>query len=336
MVETVPDVIVLGAGVIGLTTGICLAEAGLRVLIRTEALPARTTSAAAAALVGPLSYPPGNPASAWERVSLVEFTALAEVPGTGVRMRRGMLAARPGSPQPPPGFEHTAGVRPADPADLPPGFEYGMWATLPLADMPVYLAYLTDRLAAAGGRIDVAPAGSLDEVAQDAPLMANCTGVGARDLVPDPEVHPVRGQHVIVENPGLDEFFLEAPIGGAWASYFPHGEHVVLGGTATPDDWNLAADPAIAREIQNRCAEIEPRLRSARVLGHRVGLRPARPTVRLEIEEIGSARCVHNYGHGGVGVSMSWGCAREATAMLVAGTASGPRAPVHPSPVEPG
>jgi D-amino-acid oxidase len=336
MVETAPDAIVLGAGVIGLTTGICLAEAGLRVLIRTEALPARTTSAAAAAMVGPLAYPSGQPASDWERATLVEFTALAGVPHTGVAMRRGMLAARPGSPPPPPGFEHTAGLDLADPDEVPPGFEYGFCATLPIVDMPVYLAYLSDRFGAAGGRIEVAPARSLGEVARDAPLVANCTGIGARDLVPDPEVHPVRGQHVIVENPGLDTFFLEAPVGTAWASYFPHGDHVVLGGTATVDDWNLAADPATAREIQNRCAEIEPRLRDARVLGHRVGLRPARPAVRLEIERIGPARCVHNYGHGGVGVSMSWGCAREATAMLVTGAAGGPSAPVRPSPVEPG
>ncbi|HEV7897160.1 MAG TPA: FAD-dependent oxidoreductase [Planosporangium sp.] len=336
MAEAAPDVIVLGAGVIGLTTGICLAEAGLRVLVRTESTPARTTSAAAAALIGPLSFPPGRPASDWERATLVEFTALADVPDTGVRIRRGLLAARPGLPPPPPGFEHTAGLEPADPADLPSGFEYGFWANLPLADMPVYLAYLTDRLAGAGGRVDVTPARSLAEVAPDAPLMANCTGVGAHDLVPDPEVHPVRGQHVIVENPGLDTFFLEAPIGTTWAGYFPHGDHVVLGGTATVDDWNLAADPATAREIQNRCAEIDPRLRNARVLGHRVGLRPARPTVRLELEEIGPARCVHNYGHGGVGVSLSWGCAREAAVMLVTGGPAGPEPPVHPSPVEPG
>ncbi len=317
MAETSPDAIVVGAGVIGLTTGICLAEAGLRVQIRTEVPPPRTTSAAAGAMVGPATSPPGDRSWAWEQATIVEFTELAAVADTGVRIRRGLLAARPGSPPPPPGMAEAAGLEPADRADLPPGFEYGMWATAPLVDMHRYLSYLINRFGAAGGRVDVAPINSLSDVACDAPLVANCTGVGARKLVPDPEVHPVRGQHVIVENPGLDTFFLEAPIGDAWASYFPHGDHVVLGGTATVDDWNLAADPAVAREIQNRCAEIEPRLRDARVVGHRVGLRPARPTVRLEVEKIGDARCVHNYGHGGVGVSMSWGCAREATSMLV-------------------
>ena len=121
---------------------------------------------------------------------------------------------------------------------------------------------------------------------------------------------------MIVANPELDTFFLAAPTGAAWASYFPHGDHVVLGGTATMDDRDITPDPAMARQILDRCARLEPRLRDARVLGHRVGMRPARPSVRLEVEEIGSTRCVHNYCHGGVGVTMSWGCAREAAAML--------------------
>jgi D-amino-acid oxidase len=149
------------------------------------------------------------------------------------------------------------------------------------------------------------------------PLLANCTGVGARDLVPDAAVHAVRGQHVVVANPGLDTFFLEAPFGPAWTSYFPHGDVVVLGGTSAVDDTNLAPDPATAREIVERCAAVEPRLGEAPIVEHRVGLRPGRTTPRVELEPIGSARCVHNYGHGGVGVTLSWGCAQEATALLL-------------------
>jgi len=41
-----------------------------------------------------------------------------------------------------------------------------------------------------------------------------------------------------------------------------------------------------------------------------VGLRPNRPAVRLEAEPLGDGRRVHCYGHGGMGVSLSWGCAR--------------------------
>jgi glycine/D-amino acid oxidase-like deaminating enzyme len=85
MAGMTPDAIVVGAGVIGLTTGICLAEAGLRVQIRTEVPPPRTTSAAAGAMVGPPSSSPGDRAWAWEQATLVEFTELATVADTGLR-----------------------------------------------------------------------------------------------------------------------------------------------------------------------------------------------------------------------------------------------------------
>lgn len=100
-----PDVVVLGAGVSGLSTGIRLVESGARVLVRTAAPPAHTTSALAGAMVGPNLSPPGD--------------------------------------------------------------------------------------------------------------------IG---------LHPVRGPRIVVRNPGLDRFFMEAPMAPTWASIFPHGDHVVLGG----------------------------------------------------------------------------------------------------------
>jgi D-amino-acid oxidase len=128
-------------------------------------------------------------------------------------------------------------------------------------------------------------------------------------------VHPVRGQHVIVENPGLDEFFMEEPA-PRWAGWFPHGDHVVLGGCADEDDWRLEPDPVLAEEIVRRCAAIEPRLAEARVIEHRVGLRPARSEIRLEEVALGASRCVHNYGHGGTGVALAWGCARDVCSIV--------------------
>ena len=43
-----------------------------------------------------------------------------------------------------------------------------------------------------------------------------------------------------------------------------------------------------------------------------VGLRPGRKEVRLELEMAGpSCPIVHNYGHGGGGFTVAWGCANE-------------------------
>jgi D-amino-acid oxidase len=66
-----------------------------------------------------------------------------------------------------------------------------------------------------------------------------------------------------------------------------------------------------------RAAELVPALGNAKVLRHRVGLRPARPTVRCEPVRTGGRLVVHCYGHGGAGVTVSWGCADEVLDLIV-------------------
>lgn len=303
------DVVVVGAGVIGLTLGVCLAEQGLRVQLRTRSAPSATTSAVASAMVGPSFAPPDDPNGVRERVGIEEFTALAGVEGSGVVLRRGRLVSRQAGPPLP-------GVQPCSIAELPGGFVGGFWARLPLVDMPVYLDYLARRLAAAGGQIVQAEVASLTELGDQAPLIANCAGLGARELVPDPSMRAVRGQQVVVDNPGLKEFFISAPFEPDWTAYWPYPDHVILGSSQAEDDERLEPDLALSEEILRRCIEVEPRLAHAQIRGHQVGLRPVRSSVRLEIEQLGGARCVHNYGHGGSGVTLSWGSAREAAALL--------------------
>jgi D-amino-acid oxidase len=306
------DAVVVGAGVIGLTSAICLAETGRDVRIRTAALPQQTTSRAASAMWGSSFAGPADDVRRWAQTSLADLRALAQLPQSGVRICRGMLAARSSDEGPPPFL--FPGVQITRRAEAPAGFRAAFALDVPVLDMPRHLDYLLERFHAAGGAIEVRPVQSLAEAADDAPLVVNCTGVGARDVVPDPAVRAVRGQHVVVENPGLDEFFMEEP-GPRWAGWFPHGDEVVLGGSAEEDVWDLDPDPVLAEEIVARCAAIEPRLAGARVIEHRVGLRPFRPNARVEAERLGTARCVHNYGHGGTGVALAWGCARDVCAM---------------------
>jgi D-amino-acid oxidase len=132
----------------------------------------------------------------------------------------------------------------------------------------------------------------------------------------DPRMKPVRGQHVVVENPGLTEFFYERSQGAALTSFIPHARRLVLGGTVEPGEWSLEPDPAVTEDILRRCAAVEPRIAGATVIGVDVGLRPGRAEVRLDEERVDGARVVHNYGHGGVGVALSWGCARQVERML--------------------
>ena len=98
----------------------------------------------------------------------------------------------------------------------------------------------------------------------------------------------------------------------------PTEGRVLLGGVALEQDWGLVPDPEITAGILRRCGKAEPRLFGARVLGELNGLRPGREAVRVEIEHYEGATIVHNYGHGGCGVSLSWGCAFEVADMLTA------------------
>ena len=340
----------VGAGVIGLTTAICLAEAGARVVIRAAAPPPQTTSCVAGALWGLHLVEESPRVTRWGQQTLTVLRELAADPATGIRTVTGVEAARgvppaagsghgpvteepgrrpaggrsPGLAAPagdaaPPYELAGLGAVPCGAADLPAGFASGWRYSAPLAHMPTYLGYLRARFEDGGGRLEAGTVRSLPAAAVEhgARAALNCTGAGARDLLPDPALTPYRGQVVIAENPGLTEFFIGLPDGTHELMYlFPHGGTVVLGGTEVAGDWNTEPVPAVAERILRDCTAVEPRLRGARVAGHRVGLRPFRPQVRLEAEPPGDGPLVvHNYGHGGAGITLSWGCAAEAAAL---------------------
>jgi D-amino-acid oxidase len=312
-------VLVIGAGVLGLTTGVVLAETGRPVRIRTAELPEQTTSAVAGAMWGPALLPPADRVPYWGTRSHAEFTSLANDPRTGVHLAPGRMAARfELGDQVPSELTLVPDLRKCSPEELPDGFVSGYFGTVPLLDMPRYLSYLVDRFRAAGGEIQHSPVPTLLDAAQESELVVNCSGVGAHELVGDPGVYPVRGQQVVVANPGIQEYFIEITAASEFVSWMPHGDRVLLGGVALEQDWGLVPDPEITAGILRRCGKAEPRLFGARVLGELNGLRPGREAVRVEIEHYEGATIVHNYGHGGCGVSLSWGCAFEVADMLTA------------------
>jgi D-amino-acid oxidase len=311
------DAIVVGAGVIGLTTAISLAEAGLATRIVTAAPPAATTSAAAGAIWGPVRCGPPEQCRAWARTGLEVLSAQAGEPSSGVRPLSGREVSS--APAAPPAWAALlSDLRVLGPGDLPDGFASGWAYTAPAVNMPVYLEYLLRRYQGLGGSLAADTVTSLAAV--PAPVVLNCTGVGARSLVPDPSVVPVRGQVVVAENPGITEFYLDHGNDGADYVYvFPHGDVVLLGGTAYEGASDWAPRPEVSARILRDCAAVFPALRDARVITERVGLRPVRPSVRLEPEPLPGGRVLwHNYGHGGAGVTLSWGCAADLTAALLA------------------
>jgi D-amino-acid oxidase len=304
-----PEVLVIGAGVSGLTTAVCLAEAGLSVRVRTRELPKETTSCAAGAVWSPY-LTEDERMLGWSERSRLVFEGLARERDTGVRLVRGLEAAR--TPTVPPEWAtDLAGFQVATVEELPDGFASGWWYTAAILDMPAYLIYLTHRLGDRDVKVEAGAVSSLADAVADTPIAVNCTGIGARDLVPDPDVVPTRGQLVVVENPGVEWFFAEHDESPEPTYFLPQGDHIVLGGTLQPGQTDLVADHPTSVAIRDRCAAIEPVLARAAVLDHRVGLRPTRSRVRFERVDVGGRHVIHNYGHGGAGVTASWGCAQD-------------------------
>jgi D-amino-acid oxidase len=304
-------ILVVGAGVLGLTCGVRLAESGHDVHLLARELPLETTSAVAAAWWYPYRAAPLDRVSAWSARSYSVFDELSRQPDTGVVMRHSAEVHR--SPQPDPWWADAvpelSGL-----TDPPEGYTDGWSFVAPVVEMPVYLRVLAARLATAGGTLTRMALGGLPAPA-DA-VVVNCAGLANRSLIGDRTVYPVRGQVVRVRQVGVDRVWLDAS-GDGVTYVVPRSKDIVVGGSDDVDEWDLQPDPDLADGILRRASRLVPELADAEVLGHRVGLRPCREAVRLEIERRADAGpVVHCYGHGGAGVTLSWGCADEVTRLV--------------------
>ena len=98
----------------------------------------------------------------------------------------------------------------------------------------------------------------------------------------------------------------------------PRSGDCVFGGTNEITD-DRAPEPAATATIVRECSRILE-IGAPAVIAERVGIRPfRRGGVCLRTERLSDGRrVIHNYGHGGAGFTLSWGCARR-VASLVAG-----------------
>jgi D-amino-acid oxidase len=291
---------IIGAGVSGLTSGVILAENDFEVRLFSADLPSETTSAVAAAMWFPYDAEPAEKVVPWALESYDVFRGLSHDPATGVSMIE-LRQFRRSQDLQIPAWAETFNARSTKSS------EFVM--TVPLSDSSIYLEYLRTRLLAAGGNLTTGirfekPA----EVDPAFDVVINCGGIGARTLVSDPDLEPHRGQVVFVEKLNLPSAVVcdDPPLMYA----IPRTNDCVFGGTNEISD-NLVPDPGVTAAIISECSaalNIAP----PRVITTRVGLRPYRKSgVRVEAGRLADGRAlIHNYGHGGAGFTLSWGCAR--------------------------
>lgn len=314
-------VVVVGAGISGLCCARLLLQDGHEVtLVSSDGLH-RTTSYLAAAVWFPTAVGPPGAVARWGAATYDVLAAEATTGVPGVVMRESLVLCRDEqSVQPPlPAWaDAVGGVRLARPDELPPGYPYGLRFVVPLVEMPLYLPHLHQSVLAAGARHIVRHVAALDEVLDLEPdVVVNAAGMAAGALVGDETVFPVRGQIVRVTNPGLQLSIRDEEHPGGRAYVHPRSEDCILGGTLDVGSWDTEPDPAQTAAILARCTEIAPQLSGSRVLQTVVGLRPGRPEVRVELDrDLLPVPVIHNYGHGGAGITISWGCAQDVAALV--------------------
>ena len=299
--------VVVGAGVSGLSCATRLLESGHEVIVLSDKFSPETVSDVAAAIWYPFLTAPADRADSWGIATYEELERLANnSPETGVKMRDGREYLREVS-ELPSWRDKIASFRVLEDVEIPEGYVFGWEFRAPVIEMPLYMPWLKKGVLALSGEFRKELVSDLSDI--DCDVVVNCVGLGARELCEDQEVRPVRGQVIFVkQDPGVGHFDQQPE---TLAYTIPRSDVTVLGGTAQIDDWETEIREEDNQLILSKVEAMWPDLDRGKIIGGAVGLRPSRSEVRLEEELLGGRRVIHNYGHGGAGVTLSWGCADE-------------------------
>jgi len=308
---------VIGCGVSGLTTGLMLLNNGYNVSIIARDHYENTVSAKAAAIWFPYRAFPKAKVIEWSKYSFYEFRKLATSLSSGVSFVPFRII-EPRGTEP---FWINAIPQEAKldqkNIDICGSHFTDYTYLIPLIETQIYLPFLYDMFLQNGGSFHYQEVQDLSKLA-DSGSVINCTGLGSKKLCKDNDLYPILGQTVKVKS-------TENLVGLALEEYptLPENELayiiqrsdcIVLGGSAyTHTDAEIINEELTGRILQ-RCSFLEPKLNTDQIISVQTGLRPGRTQIRLEKDL--SAPIIHNYGHGGAGFTVSWGCAREVLNLL--------------------
>lgn len=297
------------------------------VTVIAENFSPNTTGDVAGGMWGPFSTAdtPSDIINEWSRITwdkMYSWHQSSEASEWGVSLSSGACLGNMATPTPswsdiP--LQYTT-LSPSQAAKYSPQFTSGCAFTTLFAEPCLFLPKMMQEITRRGGVFVQKRLQSLGEVAADSDIIINCSGLGARSLVGDKDVIPARGQLVRVHAPWIKTFMCdERP--ETFAYVLPNINTVSLGGTFDMDNWSTEADPSITDTILARARKLVPSLQKAEVVSVTVGLRPFRKQgPRVQLEEMTfqetTVQVIHNYGHGGSGITMMWGCAMEVVQLV--------------------
>ena len=249
-------VAVIGSGAVGLATARLCQEAGRQVTIYTAALPPETTSNLAGGQWFPaLTYAPAKASAAYLEqlvaASRYAYRRYQIMTGEsyGVRWMRNYYMDE--APNDAMQDSSLASMMPqarllsADENPFP--FPWvKQWDGM-LIEPPRFLRALLQDFHIAGGKVVVRKLADRSEIATlPETLIFNCSGLGARDLVGDGELIPIRGQLAILEPQPEVDYATISP-GGLYM--FSRADGVILGGTHDDGEWDTTPDDAVTARI---------------------------------------------------------------------------------------
>jgi D-amino-acid oxidase len=307
------SIAIVGGGVIGLTVAYTLQQAGHKVTVITKDDILDTVSAVSGAAWTPRSYAePLNKIIFWAERTLLQMRLLSQNPEAGIQLVKAENFYSSNKDFGP----DLALTNPTISSVL---LGQGPWNTIwhtvgydmPCADMPVYLAWLKQQCLTFGVQILNKEIKDVNEAHNYGDLVILATGLGTSSLVHNAEMYPIQGQVVRVENPGGI---------GYWhyddeeqTTYIiPRLKEVVIGGTHVKYTWDTTIDEKLEQQMLENAYRLEPRLQGMPVTSRITGLRPGRDEIRLELVD----NVIHAYGHGGVGVTVSWGYAEDVVSLV--------------------
>ena len=308
-------VAIIGSGISGLATAYKLVEQGFQVTVLAKAFPPDTTSNRAAAFWFPYHVQNDERCIPWCRESYEQYLALSANPATGIRMHRLLKVVHKETEEAdmlwldfmPPGS-----FRLMERNELHPAFRLGYEVEVPLIESHLFLPWLMQYLKVKGVAFIEQEINEFSELTGHYNRIVNCAGLGARELCGDESIYPVRGQVAVIEAQQDMPILLdnEQPF-----YIVPRQDVTIIGGTYEAHVSELKPEPAIIRGLYEQAVALYPHLQQSPVTGSWSGLRPFRKNVRVE-KEPGSA-IIHNYGHGGSGFTISWGCAAAVVKLLM-------------------